>query len=425
MTLTSTQAQKIQRLHREQKLSLREIAQAVGCSAATVRRYIIDPNYGTAERSKPIRTSGLHCIDPNVFVPLLLSTRSNSTVIARLLCEFPQTYGLPEGYKVSARTVRRFIQSDYAPYAKRSQPVPIADAHYEPGDQVQIDFVLTKFQFAGQDTLTTVPLFEAVFPWSHKAYVCVCPDMKQVSWFRSILGCIARCGCPKTILMDNDRGLVVQAKRRDRPAQFNDSLVWLLREAGISPRACHPARPQTKGVVERFGRTLKESALPYIQSRPDCKISTPADLQMRLDEWLIRVYQKNKYARGDTGQVLTVDELYEIEKDYLRFIECGAEALNVSTTTAKADDTASLWLHGVRIRLPRAYAQVDVIVNMTAGGSFQVTNSSGKELLKGVIPKDNLIAFCQFEKEKESQDDYSFYSNNNSSSSDPYWDSLE
>ena len=103
--------------------------------------------------------------------------------------------------------------------------------------------------------------------------------------------------------MDNDRGLVTQPKRRDRPAQFNDSLVWLLREVGISPRVCRPARPETKGVVERFGRTLKENAIPYIQSPPDLKISTPAALQEALNEWLVRIYQKNKYVRGDTKPV--------------------------------------------------------------------------------------------------------------------------
>ena len=131
---------------------------------------------------KPIRASKLQSVDRDAFLQLLLSSRSNSEVVARMLCEFPQEYGLPQGFTVSARTVRRFIRSDFAAYAKRSQPVPIGDAHYEPG--AQIDFVLTKFQFAGDDFLTKVPLFEAVFPWSHKAYVRVCPDMKQVSWFR-------------------------------------------------------------------------------------------------------------------------------------------------------------------------------------------------------------------------------------------------
>ena len=254
MTLLSTQAKQIQRLHREANQSYRQIAASVGCSPATAYRYASDPKRATSERAKPIRVSKLQSVDRDAFLQLLLSSRSNSEVVARMLCEFPQEYGLPQGFTVSARTVRRFIRSDFAAYAKRSQPVPIGDAHYEPGAQVQIDFVLTKFQFAGDDFLTKVPLFEAVFPWSHKAYVRVCPDMKQVSWFRSILGCIARCGCPSTILMDNDRGLVTQPKRRDRPAQFNDSLVWLLREVGISPRACRPARPETKGVVERFMR---------------------------------------------------------------------------------------------------------------------------------------------------------------------------
>lgn len=427
MTLLSTQAKQIQRLHREANQSYRQIAASVGCSPATAYRYASDPKRATSERAKPIRASKLQSVDRDAFLQLLLSSRSNSEVVARMLCEFPQEYGLPQGFTVSARTVRRFIRSDFAAYAKRSQPVPIGDAHYEPGAQVQIDFVLTKFQFAGDDFLTKVPLFEAVFPWSHKAYVRVCPDMKQVSWFRSILGCIARCGCPSTILMDNDRGLVTQPKRRDRPAQFNDSLVWLLREVGISPRACRPARPETKGVVERFGRTLKENAIPYIQSRPDLKIATPAELQDALDEWLVRVYQNNKYRRGGTKQVLTVDELYEIEKEYLQFIECGAEGLTVSSCTARADDTASLWLHGQRIRLPRSYAQVEVIVNMTAGGSYQITNSFGKKIVDGVIPKENLSAYKQFEKGSHHSDNADFpemNGNENLENLDSYLESL-
>ena len=179
--------------------------------------------------------------------------------------------------------------------------------------------------------------------------------------------------------------------------------------------------------MERFGRTLKESAIPYIQSRPDLKIATPAELQEALDEWLVRVYQNNRYARGDTKQVLTVTELYEIETEYLQFIECGAEGLTVSSCTARADDTASLWLHGQRIRLPRSYAQVEVIVNMTAGGSYQITNSFGKKIVDGVIPKESLSAFKQFEKGNlysDNTDSSEIGGNENLENSDSYWDSL-
>ena len=101
----------------------------------------------------------------------------------------------------------------------------------------------------------------------------------------------------------------------------------------------YPSRHKSHDIL--FGRTLKENAIPYIQSRPDLKIATPAELQDALDEWLVRVYQNNKYRRGGTKQVLTVDELYEIEKEYLQFIECGAEGLTVSSCTARADDTAN------------------------------------------------------------------------------------
>ena len=146
-----------------------------------------------------------------------------------------------------------------------------------------------------------------------------------------------------------------------------------------------------------------------------------------MDEWLVRVYQNNKYRRGGTKQVLTVDELYEIEKEYLQFIECGAEGLTVSSCTARADDTASLWLHGQRIRLPRSYAQVEVIVNMTAGGSYQITNSFGKKIVDGVIPKENLSAYKQFAKGSHHSDNADFpemNGNENLENLDSYWESL-
>ncbi len=56
--------------------------------------------------------------------------------------------------------------------------------HYrcEPGQQLQIDFVKTKFTFHEENGTAfeqDIYLFEAVYAWSRKSFVRVCPDMTQ------------------------------------------------------------------------------------------------------------------------------------------------------------------------------------------------------------------------------------------------------
>lgn len=114
MTLVSAQAKRIQRLHRETNQSYRQIAASVGCSVATAYRYASDPKRATTARATPDRANRLQSVDRDAFLHLLLTSRSNSEVVARVLCEFPQEYGLPQGFTVSSRTVRRFIRSDFA-----------------------------------------------------------------------------------------------------------------------------------------------------------------------------------------------------------------------------------------------------------------------------------------------------------------------
>ena len=68
MTLLSTQAKQIQRLHREANQSYRQIAASVGCSPATAYRYASDPKRATSERAKPIRASKLQSVDRDAFL---------------------------------------------------------------------------------------------------------------------------------------------------------------------------------------------------------------------------------------------------------------------------------------------------------------------------------------------------------------------
>lgn len=64
---------------------------------------------------------------------------------------------------------------------------------------------------------------------------------------------------------------------------------------------------------------------------------------------------------------------------------------------------------------------------MTAGGSYQITNSLGQRIMNGTIPKENLSAYKQFEKGSlysDNPDSYDGDANEGLDTSDPYWESL-
>ena len=150
MTLLSTQAKQIQRLHARQISPYRQIAASVGCSPATAYRCASDPKRATSERAKPIRASKLQSVDRDAFLQLLLSSRSNSEVVARMLYEF-QEYGLPQGFTVSARTVRRFIRATLLHMPSDLSRFRSETLITNPALRVGLISSSTKFQFAGDD----------------------------------------------------------------------------------------------------------------------------------------------------------------------------------------------------------------------------------------------------------------------------------
>ena len=91
-----------------------------------------------------------------------------------------------------------------------------------------------KFRYGGSgstDASSTVYIFEACYAWSRKSFVWVCPDMTQASWLLGIAKCLAVLGIPRTILCDNDKGLVIRNDWQHKRIQYNQAF-------GHSPKGC-------------------------------------------------------------------------------------------------------------------------------------------------------------------------------------------
>jgi len=117
-----------------------------------------------------------------------------------------------------------------------------------PGQQAQFDWSPYTITLGGQATKVTI--FCLTLAFSRRKFYWPSLDARQASIFEAVeAGLHHFGGAPKELLVDNARALVVDA-HPDHSA-WNARFLELCGHYRIQPRACQPARPQTKGKVER------------------------------------------------------------------------------------------------------------------------------------------------------------------------------
>lgn len=387
--LTPFQISSIANLISEER-SNREISISTGISRATVARYRRDPERGmqTENRLRP-RPFKLDAGDQAALKQLITKARGNCAIVLRHILKSPTKYGLAESITISQRAVRRYAVARFPELFASSAPPPAQSFHCQPGQQLQIDFVHCKFLFDGADIEEDVCIFEAVYPWSRKAYIRVCPDMSQASWLMSIADCLVKFGIPRQILCDNDRGLVLKNDRRKKILRFHPAFEWLCKPLGIAPLAARPARPQTKGRVERFGGYIKINGLVDICI--ERSIHNRKELQEALDQWVMEVADLRRFELEDG--LYTAAELYEKERSLLKFPAALKTSFDIITWTDQVSTTGGINIYGVRIQLDVRMAQMYVYVSLRINGEYLISAGDSKVLKQGQIPAENMHLF--------------------------------
>ena len=128
-----------------------------------------------------------------------------------------------------------------------------------PGQQAQCDFgELGRHEIRGR--LTDVHLFVMVLGFSRFMYAEATADERS----ETFLACHARAfayfgGMPREVLYDNAKVAALEHSRT--VVTFNEALLDFAGRFAFRPRLCRPARPQTKGKVERMIGYVKDSGL--------------------------------------------------------------------------------------------------------------------------------------------------------------------
>lgn len=225
-------------------MSLRKIAEEVGCAVNTVRSHLKADTLPRYQRNKLRETK----LSP--FGDYLRERQAAAhpawipaTVLLREILEL--------GYTGKGSQLRAYMYG-----LKPTLPVdPVVRFETAPGEQMQVDWV--EFR-KGRNPLYA---FCATLGFSRASFVEFVVDMKV----ETLIACHQHAfeafgGIPKRILYDNMKTVVLE---RDASGagehRFHAGFLDYARHCGFVIKLCRPYRAKTKGKVERFNGYLRRS----------------------------------------------------------------------------------------------------------------------------------------------------------------------
>ena len=226
----------------------KRIAREVGCARNTVKRYLTQGTW------TPVATrTRARALDPLAgwIAERFRQHRGNADVVRQDLLR-------EHGLALSLRTVERAV----APLRQALRAEARATVRFEtaPGEQLQIDFGERRVRIAG--VAEKLYFFVATLGYSRRCHVRVFRHERQTAWFDGLESAFhAVGGVTETVLLDNARALVLEARRKDTPATFHPRLLAFAAHWGFRPVACAPYRARTKGKDERGVGYVKANAI--------------------------------------------------------------------------------------------------------------------------------------------------------------------
>ena len=270
--------------------SVRAIAEELGCSRNTVRRYLRQHD---AQRYGPrLPRSGKLAPFHEYLRERVEHARPRwipATVLLREITE--------RGYAGGISQLKVFL----APL-KACESEPLVRFETEPGQQMQADFTVVR---RGRDPLLALV---ATLGYSRASFVkftdaedasTLCAALREAFDYFG--------GVSIEVLFDNAKSVIIERDAYgEGKHRWNAELLALAEECGFTPRVCRPYRARTKGKVERFNGYLKGSfVVPLAATLQATGLQLSVQLaNLHVRRWLDEV--ANQRVHGSTGAVPAV-----------------------------------------------------------------------------------------------------------------------
>ena len=259
--------------------SIRGIADELGISRNTVRKYVRSPGV-PKQKPRPKQQSLLEQFKP--YVHQRLSEGLDNCVV--LLRDLKR-----QGYAGSYTILKDYLK----PFRLRNQVTATMRFETKPGEQAQVDWGSVKYMTPdGRNHRLWV--FVMVLGWSRAIYVEFANHADIATFIRCHLNAFeALGGMPEQCLYDNAKTVVLK-RDENGVRQWNPRLLDFALRLGFEPAVCRPYRAQTKGKVENGVKYVKRNFWPSV------KFTDREDLNRQACEWVFGV--ANVRIHGTTGE---------------------------------------------------------------------------------------------------------------------------
>jgi transposase len=308
----------------------KRISRELGCSRNTVRSYL---RQGGWQPYQSPQRSGKLTAHRDWLAARFRQHRGNCDVVRQ---ELQRELGIA----VSLRTVERAV----AHLRREVLAQTVATVRFEtpPGHQLQIDFGTVRVPIA--DEQIKVSLFVATLGYSRRTYVTMFLHERQSAWLQGLEGAFRHFGgITRELLIDNARALVNEHDVQTREVAFNDRFHAFCRYWGVTPRACAPYRPRTKGKDERGVGYVKRNAIA------GHRFASLEGLQAHLARWMREVADVRVH--GTTGEP-PIDRFERDERSVLVPLAAKAPFLQVRELSRRVHTDACIELDTNRYSVP-------------------------------------------------------------------------
>jgi transposase len=276
--------------------SIRAIAEQLGVSRNTVRKYLRDQ---AAEPIYPQRAPRLTKLDPfKVYLNERVAAAKPHWIPASVLFREIQAMGYSGGY---SRLKEYLIQF------KQSEPDPVVRFETAPGQQLQVDFT-TIYRYRSR-----LKAFVATLGYSRATYVRFTEQERQEDWLTGLEHAFAFFGgVTREVLFDNAKCIMLERDAfGDGQHRWNRKMLDMSKDYNFRLRVCRPYRAKTKGKVERFNGYLKGSFITPLATtmRQNGLLLTAGVANAHIGPWLHNIaHQRIHGTTGQKPQILLDEE---------------------------------------------------------------------------------------------------------------------
>jgi transposase len=268
----------IRRLHRAERMPIKQIARVMGCSKNTVKRALGadgPPRYERAPRGSIVDT-----VEPRIRELLAAWPTMPATVIAERI-----------GWTRSLTVLKDRIRELRPVYLPAD---PASRTAYAAGEIAQCDLwfpaITLPVGFGQTRSATRLPVLVMVTGYARWLSARLIPSRAAEDLFAGWWQLISQLGAVPRVLVWDGEGAV--GKRRRRVTVLTEQAHAFRGVLGAKIWICDPGDPEAKGLVERANGYLETSFLP------GRSFASPADFNAQLGDWLALVNQRPRRVLG-------------------------------------------------------------------------------------------------------------------------------